>query len=129
MAATLGQGINPMQSNKASNQGEPQDPTEATILIQATQSQLAALASSLHSPSNQMEQNLRLHAMTNCFGRIHDSITKLESIPLTSSGYETTSPPTPSTPPRETSWTDFLCLQEIEPSTGHSVYGTNTMST
>ena len=29
----------------------------------------------------------------------------------------------------ETSWTDFLCVQDIEPSTGHSVYGTNAMST
>ena len=44
-AATLQQGIDAMQSNKASTQREPDDPTETTILIQATQSQLAALAS------------------------------------------------------------------------------------
>ena len=55
MASTLEQGINTMQSNKASTQGEPHDPTDTTILIQAAQSQLAALASRLHSPANYME--------------------------------------------------------------------------
>ena len=35
MAATFEQGIDAMQSNKASTQGEPHDPTETTILIQA----------------------------------------------------------------------------------------------
>ena len=33
-----------------------------------------------------MELSLRLDAITNCFGRIHDSIAKLESIALTGSG-------------------------------------------
>ena len=90
MAATLDQEIDTMQSNKASTQGEFYNPTETTILIQAAQSQLAAFASRLHSTSSHMERNLRLNAITNCFGRIHDSITKLESIALASSGYETT---------------------------------------
>ena len=101
MAATLEEGIDAMQSNKASTQGEPHDPTDTTILIQAAQSQLAALASRLHSPANHMERNLRFNAITNCFGRIHDSITKLESIPLASTEYETTPPSAPSISPRE----------------------------
>ena len=112
MAATLEQGIDAMQSNKASTQGEPQDPTATTILIQATQSQLSALASRLHGPAHHMERNLRLNAIANCFGRIDDSITKLESIALASSAYETTSPPTPSTHPRDE-------LDQFLMSTGH----------
>ena len=36
-------------------------------------------------------------------------------------------PPLPAFP--EKSWTDFLCQPLTEPSTGHSVYGTNAMST
>src|ERR1700761_3461732 len=75
-----------------------------------------------------MERNLRFNAISNCFGRIHDSITKLESIALASSGYETTAPSAPTLLPRE-DWTDFLCLPLTEPSTGHSVYGRNAMST
>ena len=112
MAATLEQGIDVMQSNKASTQGQPHHPMETTMLIQATQSQLAALASRLHSPSNHMERNLGLNAITSCFGRIHDSITKLESIALASSGYETTTPSAPTTPPRDE-------LDQFLMSTGH----------
>ena len=52
MAATFEQGIDAMQSNKASTQDESHDRTEATLLIQATQSQLAALASRLHRPAH-----------------------------------------------------------------------------
>ena len=112
MAATLEQGIDAMQSNKASPQGEPYDPTETTILIQAAQSQLAALASRLHGPAHHMERSIRFNAITNCFGRIHDSITKLESIALASSRYEPTSPSTTSTPPRDE-------LDRFLMSTGH----------
>jgi len=43
MTTTLEEGIDAMQSNKASTQGQPHDPTETTILIQAAQTQLAAL--------------------------------------------------------------------------------------
>ena len=89
MAATLEQGIEAMQSGQASIQGEPIDPSEAMILIQAAQSQLAALASRIHSPSRHMESALCHNAITNCFGRILDAITKRESIALASSGYET----------------------------------------
>ena len=84
MATTLEQVIEAMQCGQASIQGEPIDPSETTILLQAAQSQLAALASRIHSPSRDMESSLRLNAITNCFGRIHDSITKLESIALAS---------------------------------------------
>jgi len=97
---TLEEGIDAMQRNKASTHGQPHDPTETTILIQAAQTQLAALASRIHSPSNQMEQSLRLNGITNCFGRISDSITKLELIALASSGYATTTSVTPSNSPR-----------------------------
>ena len=99
--ATLEQGIDAMQSNKDSTQGEPHDPTETTIRIQAAQSQLAALMSRVHSPANQMERNLGFNAITNCFGRIHDSITKLECIVLRFSRYETTAPSAPPIPPSE----------------------------
>jgi len=85
-ATTLGEGIDVMQSNQASTQGQPHDPTKTTILVQAAQTQPAALASGIHSLSNQKEQSLRLNAITKCYGRIHDSITKLESIALPSSG-------------------------------------------
>ena len=95
VATTLEQGIEAMQSCQASIQGEPIDPSETTILIQAAQSQLAALASRIHSPSRHMELSRRLNAITNCFGRNHDSITKLESIALASSGYDT-APSSPS---------------------------------
>ena len=90
MATTLEEEIEAMQSCQASIQGELIDPSETTILIQAAQSQLAPLASRIHSPSRHMESSLRLNAITNCLGRSHDSITKLESIALTSSGYDTT---------------------------------------
>ena len=89
VATTLEQAIEAMQSGQASIQGEPIDPSETTIHIQAAQSQLADLASRIHSPSRHMELSLRVNAITNCFGRIHDSITKLESIALASSGYDT----------------------------------------
>ena len=46
-------------------------------------------------------ENLRSNAITNCFGRIHDSITKLESIALAISGYETTAPSAPTSLSRE----------------------------
>ena len=112
MAATLEQGIDAMQSNKASTQGEPHDPTETTILILVTQSQLAALASRHHSPANHMERNLRFNAITNYFGRIHDSITKLESIALASSGYETTAPSASISPAREE--LDRFCMSTAQ---------------
>jgi len=101
MENTLEESIDAMHSNKASTQGQTHDPTETTILIQAAQTQLAALASRIHSPSNQIEQSLHLNAITNCFGRIHDSITELESIALASSEYETTPSFTSSNPPRD----------------------------
>jgi len=121
---TLAQGIDAMQSNKASTQGQPHDPTETTILIQVAQTQLGALALRIHSPSNQMEQSLHLNIITNCYGRIHDSIVNLESIALASSEYGTTPSFTPSNPPRDE-------LERFLMSTGnrakhrHSVYGTN----
>ena len=98
VATTLEQGIEAMQSGQASMQGEPIDPSEITILIQAAQSQLAALASRIHLPSRYMESSLRLNAITNCFGRIHNSITEQESIALASSGYDT-APSSPSSSP------------------------------
>jgi len=101
MATTLEESIDAMQSNKARTQGQPLDPTEPMILIQVAQTELAALASRNHSASNQMERSLHLNSITNCFGRIPDSITKLESIALASSGYETTPSVTPSNTPRE----------------------------
>jgi len=101
MAATVDEGIDAMQSKKACPQGQPHDPTETTIVIQAAHSQLAALSSRILNPSNQMEQSLRPNAITNCFARIHDSIAKLESITLASSGYESLPPSTSSTPPRD----------------------------
>ena len=55
MGTTLEKGIDAMQNNKASTQGQSHDPTETTILIQAAQTKLAALASRIHSHSNQME--------------------------------------------------------------------------
>ena len=109
---TLEQGIEAMQSGQASIQGEPIDPSEATILVQAAQSQLAALALRIHSPSRHMESSLCLNAIPNCFGRIHDSITKLESIALASSGYYTT-PSSPSSSPSPDELERFLM------STGH----------
>ena len=90
MAATLEQEIKAMQSGQARIQRELIDPSETTILIQAAQSQLAALASRIHSPSRHTKPSLRLNAITNCFRRIHDSITKLESIALASLGHDTT---------------------------------------
>ena len=90
MGATLEQGIEAMLSGQARIQGKPIDPSETTTLIQAAQSQLAALASRIHSPSRHMESSMHLNAITNCSGRIHESITKLESIALASSGYDTT---------------------------------------
>ena len=75
-----------------------------------------------------MESSLRLNAITNCFGRIHDSITKLESIALTSSGYDT-APSLPLQALPQMSWNDFLCLQDIELSTRQPVYGTNARLT
>ena len=109
---TLEEGINVMQRNKASTHGEPHHPTKITILIEAAQTQLAPLASRIQSPSNQMEQSLRLNAITNWFGRIYDSITKLESIALARSGYATTISVTPSNPPRHE-------LEQFLMSTGH----------
>ena len=112
MATTLEQGIEAMQSGQASIQGEPIDPSKTTMLIPAAQSQLAPLASRFHSPSRHMESSLRLNAITNCFGRIHDSITILESIALASSGYDTTrSSPSSSHSPDE--------LEQFLMSTGH----------
>ena len=59
-----------------------------------------------------MESSLRLNAITNFFGRIHDSIIKLEYIALASSGYDTTpSSPSPSTSPDK--------LEQYLRSTGH----------
>ena len=112
MVATLEQGIEAMQSGQASIQGEPIYPSETTILIQAPQSQLAALASRIHRPSRYMESSLRLNAITNCFGRIHDSITKLESIALASSGYNTPPSSTCSSPSPDD-------LERFPMSTGH----------
>ena len=112
VATTLEQGIKAMQSGQASIQEEPIDPSETTILIQAAQSQLAALVSRIHSPSIHMESSLCLNAITNCFGRIHDSITKLESIALASSGYDTA----PSSPSSRTSPDE---LERFLMSTGH----------
>ena len=101
-----------MQRGQASIQGEPIDPSETTILIQAAHSQLASLALRIHSTSRHMESSLRLNAITNCFGRFHDSITKLESIALASSGYDTTpSSASPSPSPDE--------LERFRMSTGH----------
>ena len=77
------------------------------ILIQAAQLQLAALASRLHSPSRHMESSLRLNTITNCFGKIQDSITKMESIALASSGYDT-APPSPSSSPSPDELERFL---------------------
>ena len=57
LAATHEQGIEAMQSGQASIQEEPIHPSETTILIQAAQSQLAALASRIHNPSSQMESS------------------------------------------------------------------------
>jgi len=101
MPATLEEGIDAMQSNKASTQGQSQATTKSTILIQAAQSRLTGLVSRINSPSNQMQKSLPLNAITNCFGRIHDSITKLESNALASSGYQTTLSFTLSSPPRD----------------------------
>ena len=112
MATTLEQGIEAIQSGQAGIQGEPIDPSETTILIQPAQSQLAALALRIHSPSRHMKSSLRLNAITNCFGRIHDSITKLESIALASSGYDT-APSSPSSSPSPDELERFLM------STGH----------
>ena len=55
MESTLEEGIDAMQSNQASTPGQPHDPTKTTILLQAAQTQRAALVSRIHSPSNQME--------------------------------------------------------------------------
>ena len=107
VATTLEQGIEATQSGQAGVQGEPIDPSETTILIQAALSQLAALASRIHSPSRYMESFLRLKAITNCFGRIHHSITKLESIALASSGYDT-APSSPSSSPSPDELERFL---------------------
>ena len=85
MAVTLEQGIEAMQSGQAGMQEEPIDPSETTILIQVAQLQHVALASRIHRLSRYMESSLRLNAITNYFGRIHDCITKLESIALASS--------------------------------------------
>ena len=90
VATTLEQGFEAMESGQARIQGELIDPSQTTILIQAPQSHLAALASRIHSPSRHMQSSLSLNAITNCFGRIHNSIPKLESIALASSGYDTT---------------------------------------
>ena len=98
VATTLEQGIEAMQCGQASIQGEPIDPSQTTILIRAAQSQLAALASRIHSPSGHMELSLRLNAINYYFGGIHDSITKLESIALASSGYDTASSSPSSSP-------------------------------
>ena len=107
VATTLEQGMEAMQSGQASIQGESLDPSKSTILIQAAQSQLAALASRIHSPSRHMESSLRLNAVMNGFGRIHDSITKLESIALASSGYDT-APSSPSSSPSPDELERFL---------------------
>ena len=113
MATALEQGIEAMQSGQVSILGERIDPSETTIVIQVAQSQLATLVSRIHSPSRHIESSLRLNAITNCFGRIHDSITKLESIALASSGYDTT----PSSP---TSSRSPDVLEQFLISTGHS---------
>ena len=112
VATTLEQGIEAIQSGQTSIQGEPINPSETTILVQVAQSQPAALASRIHSPSGHMESSLRLNAITKCFGRIHDSITKLGSIALASSGYDT-SPSSPSSSPSPDELERFLI------STGH----------
>ena len=82
VATTLAQGIEAMQSGQASIQGEPIDPSETTILIQVAQSQLAALASRIHSPSRHMKSSLLLNAITNCFGRIHDSCNRFTPVSI-----------------------------------------------
>ena len=107
VAATLEQGIEAIQSGQASIQGEPIDPSETTILIQAAQSQLVAPGWRIHSPSRYMELLFRLKAITNCFGIIYDSITKLESIALASSGYDTT-PSSPYSSPSSAELGRFL---------------------
>jgi len=112
MATTLEEGINAKQSNKARTPGQPHDHTETTTLIQAAQPQIATLAARIQSPCNQMEQSLRLNAITNCFGTIDESITKLKSSALASSGYKTTSSVTSSNPPRDV-------LEPSLMSTGH----------
>jgi len=101
MAAPLEEGIDAMQSNKASTQEQPHDLTETTILIQAAQPQLAPLASRIHSPSNLMERALNLTTITNSFGTILDSMTKLELIALAFSGYKISASVNPSSPPRD----------------------------
>ena len=117
-----------MQSNKAITQGKPHDPTEITILIEATQSQLAALVSRLHSPAHYMNET---YALTQSPTALEEFMTPLPNWnPLPSPVQDTKPPhllPLPLLP--ETSWTDFLCLLDIEPSTGHFVYETNAMST
>jgi len=99
METTLEEGIDAMYNKKATTQRPTHDPTEITILIQAPKTQLAELVSRIHSPSNQMERSLRLNLFPNWLVRIHDAITNVESIALTSSGYETTPSITPSNPP------------------------------
>ena len=113
MATTLEEDIDAMQSNKDRTQGQHHHPTESTILIQAAETLLPALASRIHSTSNQMEQSLPLNAVTNCFGRIHYSITQLQSIALTRSGYETTPSVTTLNPPKGE-------LERFLMSTGHN---------
>jgi len=82
------------------------------ILIQVAQTQLAALVSRFHSPSNKMERSSHLNTITNCIRRIHDSNTKLELITLASSGYQTTPSVTASKPLRNE-------LEQFLISTGH----------
>ena len=112
MAATRGQGIEAMQSGQASIQGKHIDLSEITTLIQAAQSQLAALASRIHSPSRHTEWSLRFDPIANCFGSIQESITELESFAHASSGYDTT----PSSASSSTSPDD---LERFLMSTGH----------
>jgi len=124
MAATLDESIYTMWRNQASTHRQPHDPNKTTILIQGAKSHLTALASRMYSPAKQIEQALSLNAVSECFGRIYDTITKLESIVVTSSGYKTT-PGLPLQLLSEMSCHIFVWLQGIELNTRHSVYVTN----
>ena len=124
MATTLEQGIEAMQSGQASIQGEPIDPSEIKILIQAAQSHLAAVASRMHSPSRHMKSSLRLNAITTA---LEEFMTPLPNSNQLFSPVQDTIPPPllplPALP--QMSWNDFLCLQDIELSIGLAVCWTN----
>lgn len=58
MVVILEKGIDAIQTDHNGIQERPHNPSETTILIQAAQSQLAALASSIMSPSKHQEVSL-----------------------------------------------------------------------